>query len=211
MHTYLQNFLIRISLVLVASAIVAYLVHDLLHRPVSISEPPAVLTQQIPQLPETEKALHNAQQIHSILQSSFEPAERETLDVELFPLKASDAASLVQIEPTLIMTSKKNNFVVINNMVYKQGDMLPDGRKITFIRSEGLFLSTGTNKQFIPWKNPKQVLLVQESPAKAEKGDALPPQALEVPKETQTADPAMTSEEIEALLKKFQTDGMKRN
>ncbi|WP_462325595.1 hypothetical protein [Desulfoplanes sp.] len=211
MHTYLQNFLIRISLVLMASAIVAYMVHDLLHSPVSIPNPPAVLTRQIPKLPETEKALHNAQQIHSILQSSFEPAERETLDVELFPLKENDVFSLVQVEPTLIMTSEKNNFVVINNMIYKQGDVLPDGRKIALIRSEGLFLSAGTNKQFIPWKNPKQVLLVQESPAKAEKENALPPRASEVPKETQNADPAMTSEEIEALLKKFQTDGIKKN
>jgi hypothetical protein len=211
MHTYLQNFLIRISLVLMASAIVAYMVHDLMHSPVSIPNPPAVLTRQIPKLPETEKALQNAKQIHSILQSSFEPAHRETLDVELFPLKKSDAPFLVQIEPTLIMTSEKNNFVVINNMIYKQGDVLPDGRIIVFIRSEGLFLKTGTNKQFIAWKNPKHVLLVQESPAKAKKDNALPPQALEVPKETQNADPAMTSEEIEALLKKFQTEGIKKN
>lgn len=211
MHSYPQNFLIRTSLALVATAIVAYMAYDLLRRPVSISEPPAVLSNQIPELPETEKALRNAEKIDSILKSPFESAKHETLVADLFPVKNIDSLSFVQIEPTLIMTSEKNNFAVINNKIYKQGDSLPDGRKIALITADGIFLSTDKDKQFIAWKNPKQVLLVRELSSRAQTKNAPSPQAADEKKETQNTGKTMTGEEIEALLQKLKTDGIKRD
>jgi hypothetical protein len=211
MHSYPQKFLIRISLALVATAIVAYMAYDLLRKPVSISEPPTVLNEQIPELPETENALRNAKKINSILKSPFEPAKRETLDPGLFPSKDNGSLSFVQIEPTLIMTSEKNNFAVINNKIYKQGDSLPDGREIALITEKGLFLSTEKDKQFIAWKNPKQVLLVQEPSSKPQKEDAQASSAVQDKKETENSGENMTGKEIEALLQKLKTDGIEND
>ncbi len=211
MHSYPQNFLLRTGLALVATAIFAYMAYDLLRAPVANPDPPAVLNEQIPELPETEKALSSAEKIDSILKSPFESTKRKVLVRGLFPLNDKGSLSFVQIEPTLIMTSEKENFAVINNKIYKQGDSLPDGRKIALITAKGLFLSTEKDKQFIAWKNPEKVLLVQEPSSKTQTKTPQSSPAVQDKKETENSGENMTGEEIEALLQKLKTDGLEND
>ncbi len=209
MHPHPKKFLFRISIGLACIIGFGYQGYNLLQTPLPDTRSPAVLRENIPDVPDLKGSLKSAKTIHSLLKTPTSEADGKALDTQLFPKKPNATSAYAQIRPTLIMTSNQKNFAVIDNKIYMQGERLPDGRKIAWITQQGIYLSTKGKKQFILWTDPKEVVLVKGSPSDGESRDNSQPQgeesapAKEKPLQ-KGSQQGIDAEKLDKLLKKIE-------
>ncbi len=70
---------------------------------------------------------------------------------------------------TMIFLGKSARYVMIGNNIYKEGEILPDGRKIIHISERGVLVSSRGNVYLIPWQETGYVRLERSSASPKEK------------------------------------------
>lgn len=76
---------------------------------------------------------------------------------------------------TMLVQGEKHQYAMIDNRMYREGDTLPDGRKVISMDSAGVLLSALGNTEILPWMPPLKVELKKSVPvpsAASEKGNA---------------------------------------
>ncbi len=64
---------------------------------------------------------------------------------------------------SLIFLGQGERYAIINGSIYKQGDMLPDGRQVLSISDRGILIRARDNVYLVPWKGTGYVRLERSS------------------------------------------------
>ncbi|MCF8030682.1 MAG: general secretion pathway protein GspB [Desulfohalobiaceae bacterium] len=54
----------------------------------------------------------------------------------------------------LILPDEAGGFASLDGRIYREGERLPDGRKVLEIRAKGVLLQAGQETEFLPWVDP---------------------------------------------------------
>ena len=66
---------------------------------------------------------------------------------------------------TMLVQGEKHQYAMINDRMYREGDSLPDGRKVVSMDSAGVLLSALGSTEVLPWMPPLKVELKKSVPA----------------------------------------------
>jgi len=65
---------------------------------------------------------------------------------------------------TMLVQGEKHQYAMINDRMYREGDSLPDGRKVVSMDSAGVLLSAQGTTEMLPWMPPLKVELKKSVP-----------------------------------------------
>ncbi|MFA7064865.1 MAG: hypothetical protein WC177_05170 [Bacilli bacterium] len=93
------------------------------------------------------------------------PGRREEIPYLMPSLVEKKQGRVEMAKLTMLVQGQKHQYAMINNRMYREGDTLPDGRKVTSMDSAGVLLSALGTTEILAWVPPLKVELKKSAPA----------------------------------------------
>ncbi len=112
---------------------------------------------------------------------------------------------------TLLAQGEKNRYAMINDRIYRVGDILPDGRRVRALNADGVLLSALGQSELLAWLPPLKVELKKSAPAPVqEAGRVGREEMVETPVEQQQEKVVLNADKAMQLLKQLEALGATR-
>lgn len=163
MHPGRRNILIRwIGYIVVVIATAGWIYMDEPPKPMAKSDVLKRLAPKAVDLPSDEVTdiIRSVIDVRHKKVSTF--GEVEKVDPSLIVLNKADLeeeAGYIPLAVSTIFMGPPDKFAVLGGRVYRQGDMLPDGRTVQGIDPEGVTLALGKTVDRLAWAHPFRVEL----------------------------------------------------
>ena len=113
---------------------------------------------------------------------------------------------------SMLVQGQKDQYAMINNRIYRKGDVLPDGREVVSMDAQGVVLSALGHVELLPWVPPLKIELKKSAPearVEPEVGDGT--DAVENPVQNDARKVVMDADKALKLLKKLETLDDRKN
>lgn len=165
MHPGRRNILVRwigYAVVVIATAAWIYMDEPVAPKPASnVLERLAPKTVDLPS-DEVTEIIRSAIDINSKKVATFgevEKVEPSLIVLDEAILEETGAEGFAQLAVSTIFLGPPDKYAVLGGRVYKEGDVLPDGRTVQSIDADGVDVALGTTMDRLAWRPPFRVEL----------------------------------------------------